>query len=45
MLEPIQDNDNYKPHAKNYSNLYIMEIFEARVLGGNLSFWVKNHQY
>jgi hypothetical protein len=21
MLEPIQDNDNYKPHAKNYSNL------------------------
>ena len=23
MLEPIQDNDNYKPHAKNYSNLYM----------------------
>jgi hypothetical protein len=22
-----------------------MEIFEARVLGGNLSFWLKNHQY
>jgi hypothetical protein len=21
MLEPIQDNDNYKPHVKNYSNL------------------------
>jgi hypothetical protein len=21
MLEPIQDNDNYKPHAKKYSNL------------------------
>jgi hypothetical protein len=21
MYEPIQDNDNYKPHAKNYSNL------------------------
>jgi len=21
MLEPIQDHDNYKPHAKNYSNL------------------------
>ena len=21
MLEPIHDNDNYKPHAKNYSNL------------------------
>ena len=21
MLKPIQDNDNYKPHAKNYSNL------------------------
>jgi hypothetical protein len=21
MLEPIQDNDNYKPHAKHYSNL------------------------
>ena len=21
MLEPIQDNDNYKPHAKNHSNL------------------------
>ena len=21
MLEPIQDNDNYKPHAKDYSNL------------------------
>jgi hypothetical protein len=21
MLEPIQDNDNYKPHAQNYSNL------------------------
>jgi len=21
MLEPIQDNDNYKPRAKNYSNL------------------------
>ena len=21
MLEPIQDNDNYKPHASNYSNL------------------------
>jgi hypothetical protein len=21
MLEPIPDNDNYKPHAKNYSNL------------------------
>jgi hypothetical protein len=20
-LEPIQDNDNYKPHAKHYSNL------------------------
>jgi hypothetical protein len=20
MSEPIQDNDNYKPHAKNYSN-------------------------
>jgi hypothetical protein len=20
MLEPIQDNDNYKPHATNYSN-------------------------
>jgi hypothetical protein len=19
--EPIQDNDNYKPHAKHYSNL------------------------
>jgi hypothetical protein len=23
MLEPIQDNDNYKPHAKNYSNLFM----------------------
>jgi hypothetical protein len=23
MLEPIQDNDNYKPHANNYSNLYM----------------------
>ena len=22
-----------------------MEIFEARVLGENLSFWLKNHQY
>jgi hypothetical protein len=21
MLEPIQDNDNYKPHANKYSNL------------------------
>jgi hypothetical protein len=21
MLEPIPDNDNYKPHAKKYSNL------------------------
>ena len=21
MLEPIPDNDNYKPHAKNYSDL------------------------
>ena len=21
MLDPIQDNDNYKPHAKYYSNL------------------------
>ena len=21
MYEPIQDNDNYKPHAKHYSNL------------------------
>ena len=21
MLKPIQDNDNYKPHAINYSNL------------------------
>ena len=21
MLEPIQDNDNYKPHANYYSNL------------------------
>jgi hypothetical protein len=21
MYNPIQDNDNYKPHAKNYSNL------------------------
>ena len=21
ILEPIQDNDNYKPHAKKYSNL------------------------
>jgi hypothetical protein len=21
MLEPIQDNDNCKPHAQNYSNL------------------------
>ena len=21
MYEPIQDNDNYKPHAKYYSNL------------------------
>ena len=21
MLEPIHDNDNYKPHANNYSNL------------------------
>jgi hypothetical protein len=21
MLEPIQNNDNYKPHAKHYSNL------------------------
>jgi len=20
MLEPIQDNDNYKPHATHYSN-------------------------
>jgi hypothetical protein len=23
MLEPIQDNDNYKPHAQNYSNLFM----------------------
>ena len=23
MLEPIQDNDNYKPLAKHYSNLYM----------------------
>jgi hypothetical protein len=23
ILKPIQDNDIYKPHAKNYSNLYI----------------------
>ena len=22
-----------------------MEIFEARVLGENLSFWLKNHQF
>jgi len=22
-----------------------MEIFEARVLGENLSFWLKNHRY
>jgi hypothetical protein len=22
-----------------------MEIFEARDLGANLSFWLKNHQY
>jgi hypothetical protein len=22
-----------------------MEIFEARILGENLSFWLKNHQY
>jgi hypothetical protein len=22
-----------------------MEIFEARVLGENLSLWLKNHQY
>jgi hypothetical protein len=22
-----------------------MEIFEARVFGENLSFWLKNHQY
>jgi hypothetical protein len=21
MLEPIQDNDNYKRHVQNYSNL------------------------
>jgi hypothetical protein len=21
MKKPIQDNDNYKPHAKHYSNL------------------------
>ena len=21
MIEPIQDNDHHKPHAKNYSNL------------------------
>jgi hypothetical protein len=40
MLEPIPDNDNYKPHAGSS-----MEIFEARVLGENLSFWLKNHQY
>ena len=24
---------------------YYMEIFEARVLGENLSFWLKNHQF
>jgi hypothetical protein len=24
MLEPTQDNDNYKPHANNYSNLSIV---------------------
>jgi hypothetical protein len=22
-----------------------MELFEARVLGGNLTFWLKNHQF
>jgi hypothetical protein len=43
MIKPIQDNDHYKPHAKNYSNLsmftrmgFYMEIFEARVLWENL---------
>ena len=29
MLEPIQDNDNYKPHAKNYSNL---SMFNTEVI-------------
>jgi hypothetical protein len=24
FLEPIQENDNYKPHSKNYSNYHFL---------------------
>ena len=34
MLEPIQDNDNYKPHAKHYSNLSKLSRKQESVTGG-----------
>jgi hypothetical protein len=38
MYKPIQDNDDYKPHAKNYSNLSMFTevIAETRHNSPNL---------
>jgi hypothetical protein len=47
MLEPIQDNDNFCMWLVIIIILdgFLHGNFEARGLGENLSFWLKNHQF
>jgi hypothetical protein len=39
MLETIQDNDNYKPHAKNYWNLSMFTKVIAQTRHNSQYWW------
>ncbi len=46
MFEPIQDNDKiYKPHAKNYSNLYMLSRKQESVTDGQTDRWTDGRYY
>ena len=44
MLEPIQDNDNYKPHAKNYSNLSMFTKVITKTRHNSQYWWFFNQK-
>ena len=48
-LEPIQDNDNYKPHAKHYSNLSmftkLLRKQESVTDGQTAAITISSHRY
>jgi hypothetical protein len=44
MLEPIQDNDNYKPHAQNYSNLFMFTEAIAYTRHNSQYWWFFNQK-